>query len=154
MSTRFGEKPDSITEVEVSAYKVPTDAPESDGTFAWDKTTLVLVEGRWHTGAGLTAVNVRNTDFQASVTNITGTLPASVTDLTVSFDNASAVLPAITINNLTVTALGIVQQSGTALVISGTAMAETIPIKATVRSSSTSVKPVSVRVRSCIVAVT
>ena len=27
-----------------SAYKVPTDAPESDGTLAWDSTTLVLVE--------------------------------------------------------------------------------------------------------------
>src|SRR5512146_41658 len=30
--------------VEVSAYTVPTDFPESDGTYAWDKTTLVLVE--------------------------------------------------------------------------------------------------------------
>jgi len=28
----------------VSAYKIPTDAPESDGTYAWDSTTLVLVE--------------------------------------------------------------------------------------------------------------
>ncbi len=27
-----------------TAYKVPTDAPESDGTFAWNFTTLVLVE--------------------------------------------------------------------------------------------------------------
>ncbi len=27
----------------VSAYTVPTDLPESDGTLAWDKTTLVLV---------------------------------------------------------------------------------------------------------------
>ncbi|MGN6313429.1 MAG: enolase C-terminal domain-like protein [Rhodanobacteraceae bacterium] len=27
-----------------SAYKVPTDAPESDGTLEWDSTTLVLVE--------------------------------------------------------------------------------------------------------------
>ena len=26
------------------AYTIPTDAPESDGTFAWDSTTLVLVE--------------------------------------------------------------------------------------------------------------
>ena len=25
------------------AYTVPTDFPESDGTLAWDKTTLVLV---------------------------------------------------------------------------------------------------------------
>ena len=56
----------------------------------------------------------------AKVTDVTGALPATVTDLTLTFDNAAAVLPAITINNLTVTALGIVQQSGTALVISGT----------------------------------
>ena len=31
-------------ELTVSAFKVPTDAPESDGTFAWDATTLVVVE--------------------------------------------------------------------------------------------------------------
>ena len=32
-----------IESVRVAAYKVPTDAPESDGTLAWDSTTLVLV---------------------------------------------------------------------------------------------------------------
>ena len=31
-------------ELTVSAFKVPTDAPESDGTFEWDATTLVVVE--------------------------------------------------------------------------------------------------------------
>jgi L-alanine-DL-glutamate epimerase-like enolase superfamily enzyme len=30
--------------LEVSAYTIPTDAPESDGTYEWDRTTLVLVE--------------------------------------------------------------------------------------------------------------
>jgi hypothetical protein len=30
--------------LKVSAYTVPTDMPESDGTLAWDSTTLVLVE--------------------------------------------------------------------------------------------------------------
>src|SRR5579871_5961742 len=34
----------TITRVEVSAYKIPTDFPEADGTYAWDSTTLVLVE--------------------------------------------------------------------------------------------------------------
>ena len=29
--------------MEVSAYTVPTETPEADGTFAWQKTTLVLV---------------------------------------------------------------------------------------------------------------
>ncbi len=34
----------TIDRIDVSAYKVPTDAPESDGTMAWDHTTLVVVE--------------------------------------------------------------------------------------------------------------
>jgi L-alanine-DL-glutamate epimerase-like enolase superfamily enzyme len=33
-----------IREIRVSAYRIPTDAHESDGTFEWDATTLVLVE--------------------------------------------------------------------------------------------------------------
>ena len=32
-----------IRETSVAAYTVPTDFPESDGTLAWDKTTVVLV---------------------------------------------------------------------------------------------------------------
>src|SRR5918912_3204108 len=30
--------------LEVAAYTVPTDSPESDGTLEWDSTTIVLVE--------------------------------------------------------------------------------------------------------------
>ncbi len=33
-----------ITKTHVQAYTVPTDAPEADGTFAWNETTLILVE--------------------------------------------------------------------------------------------------------------
>ena len=33
-----------IDALEVAAYTIPTDAPESDGTLAWDSTTLVLVQ--------------------------------------------------------------------------------------------------------------
>lgn len=33
-----------VESVEVSAFRVPSDAPESDGTLAWDSTTLILVE--------------------------------------------------------------------------------------------------------------
>ena len=44
-------RPDAaIRALRVAAYRVPTDAPEADGTFAWDATTLVLVElddGHW-----------------------------------------------------------------------------------------------------------
>ena len=35
-----------IAAVEAAAYRIPTDAPESDGTFAWDHTTLVLARVR------------------------------------------------------------------------------------------------------------
>ncbi|MBV9036645.1 MAG: mandelate racemase [Acidobacteriaceae bacterium] len=34
----------TIERIQVSAYTVPTQTPESDGTFEWDKTTLVLAE--------------------------------------------------------------------------------------------------------------
>ncbi len=45
-----------ISRLEVSAYRVPTDVPESDGTLAWDSTTLVLVEAQAgdRTGLGYT----------------------------------------------------------------------------------------------------
>ena len=38
-------KPDEINieDVKVSAYNIPTDAPESDGTIEWNSATLVLV---------------------------------------------------------------------------------------------------------------
>src|SRR5690348_18495124 len=35
-----------IEEIKVSAYTIPTDFPESDGTLEWDKTTIVFVEAR------------------------------------------------------------------------------------------------------------
>lgn len=38
----------AIEDVRVSAYTIPTDAPESDGTLAWDSTTIVVV--RAHAG--------------------------------------------------------------------------------------------------------
>lgn len=44
MSTRFGDNGVAIERIDVSAYTVPTDVPESDGTYAWDKTTRVIVE--------------------------------------------------------------------------------------------------------------
>src|SRR5690349_2676408 len=43
-----------IDRLDVSAYIVPTDFPEQDGTADWDKTTLVLVRvhGGGHMGIG------------------------------------------------------------------------------------------------------
>ena len=43
-STRSGNNGVPIDRLDVSAYTVPTDSPESDGTISWDSTTLVLVE--------------------------------------------------------------------------------------------------------------
>lgn len=43
-STRFGNNSVAIERLDVSAYTVPTDFPESDGTYSWDKTTIVIVE--------------------------------------------------------------------------------------------------------------
>jgi L-alanine-DL-glutamate epimerase-like enolase superfamily enzyme len=34
----------AVTSLRASAYTIPTESPESDGTLAWDSTTLVLVE--------------------------------------------------------------------------------------------------------------
>lgn len=55
----------AIARVEATAYEVPTDAPESDGTMEWSKTTLVVVEietragrGIGYTYAGVAAVSV------------------------------------------------------------------------------------------------
>ena len=42
-----------IDRLRARAYTVPTDAPESDGTFAWAETTLVLVEVRAGGVAGM-----------------------------------------------------------------------------------------------------
>ncbi|HWV35351.1 MAG TPA: enolase C-terminal domain-like protein [Thermomicrobiales bacterium] len=45
-----------VERVTVSAYTIPTDRPEADGTFAWDETTMVLVEtdGGGQHGIGFT----------------------------------------------------------------------------------------------------
>jgi L-alanine-DL-glutamate epimerase-like enolase superfamily enzyme len=50
---RLGVEVESLA---VSAYTIPTDEPESDGTFEWDSTTIVVVEayGGGETGLGYT----------------------------------------------------------------------------------------------------
>ena len=46
----------ALESVEASAYVVPTDQPEADGTVAWNSTTLVLLQVRaaGETGTGWT----------------------------------------------------------------------------------------------------
>jgi L-alanine-DL-glutamate epimerase-like enolase superfamily enzyme len=45
-----------VERLEVAVFEVPTDAPESDGTLAWDATTIVVVEAAagGRTGLGYT----------------------------------------------------------------------------------------------------
>ena len=35
--------PAVIDSIDVSAYTIPTERPEADGTLEWDSTTMVLV---------------------------------------------------------------------------------------------------------------
>jgi L-alanine-DL-glutamate epimerase-like enolase superfamily enzyme len=46
----------TIDTVDVGVYTIPTDAPEGDGTFAWDSTTMTIVHisGGGETGVGFT----------------------------------------------------------------------------------------------------
>ena len=46
----------NITQIDVSAFTIPTDFPEADGTIEWDSTTIVIVEAhaRDQTGVGFT----------------------------------------------------------------------------------------------------
>src|SRR5436309_10177924 len=50
----------AIERIAVSAFEIPTDQPESDGTLEWDSTTLVLVEASagGQTGLGFTYSDV------------------------------------------------------------------------------------------------
>src|SRR5664279_6602661 len=40
-----------VISVDVSAYTIPTELPEADGTLAWDKTTVVVVQVHIRNGA-------------------------------------------------------------------------------------------------------
>ncbi|WP_446741986.1 enolase C-terminal domain-like protein [Silvibacterium acidisoli] len=54
------ERPDiAVEKVDVSAYSIPTDAPEGDGTLRWDSTTLIVCEVHAgnQTGLGFTYGN-------------------------------------------------------------------------------------------------
>ncbi|HVC80500.1 MAG TPA: enolase C-terminal domain-like protein [Chloroflexota bacterium] len=48
-----------IEGLEVSAFKIPTDAPEADGTYRWDSTTLVLVQA---SGGGIRSLGYTYAD--------------------------------------------------------------------------------------------
>lgn len=56
---------EGVSKVSVSAYRVFTDYPESDGTLAWDSTTLILavVEAQGQTGMGYTYADASLVNF-------------------------------------------------------------------------------------------
>jgi L-alanine-DL-glutamate epimerase-like enolase superfamily enzyme len=60
MSTSLTAVEARVQEIEVAAYKVPTDAPEADGTLSWDSTTIVVVHARaaGESGLGYTYADV------------------------------------------------------------------------------------------------
>ena len=73
--TTTATNPVPIARLDVSAYTIPTDAPESDGTLAWDSTTMVLVAahaggctGAGYTYAGPAAATVVNSKLAGVVT--------------------------------------------------------------------------------------
>src|SRR5205814_587965 len=43
----------AVERLDVSAYEIPTDEPESDGTLEWDSTTIVVVEAHAGNETGL-----------------------------------------------------------------------------------------------------
>ena len=74
-----------ITGIEARAYTIPTDAPESDGTIAWDSTTIVIVEAH--------AADVRGLGYAyghaSAASLVAGTLADLVTTRNV-FDTAGS----------------------------------------------------------------
>jgi len=52
----------TVTGLRADAFSIPTDLPEADGTFAWDTTTLVVVEVD---AGGMTGIGYTYTDASA-----------------------------------------------------------------------------------------
>jgi L-alanine-DL-glutamate epimerase-like enolase superfamily enzyme len=53
MPGRANRPSSTIDRVSVSAYRIPTSLPESDGTYAWNSTTLIVVEATASGRSGL-----------------------------------------------------------------------------------------------------
>src|ERR1041385_7909781 len=54
-----------IKKLDVSAYRIPTETPEADGTVAWNSTTLILteIEAGNQRGVGYTYATRATADF-------------------------------------------------------------------------------------------
>ena len=71
---------ETVERIDVSAYTIPTDEPESDGTLEWDSTTIVVVEV---TAAGTTGLGYTY-GAAAMAPFIAGELAPAVTGLPAS----------------------------------------------------------------------
>ncbi len=67
----------SVDRIDVSAYRIPTSTPESDGTYEWKATTLILVEAA---GGGQTGIGYSYADL-ATATLVRELLADVVTGL-------------------------------------------------------------------------
>ena len=83
--TSRGKTGPTVESIRARAFTVPTDTPESDGTFAWTETTLVLVEAR---AADETGIGYSYTHAAAAM--IAATLLAKVVVGRPAFDPAGA----------------------------------------------------------------
>lgn len=83
--TRSQTSGPQITALDAAVYVIPTDAPEADGTLAWDKTTMVTATaaagGERGTGWSYTA---------AAAATLVGEMLASVVTGRDAFDVAGA----------------------------------------------------------------
>jgi len=68
----------AIEGFEASAYRIPTDGPESDGTLEWDSTTVVLVQVR--------AANVTGLGFSYASESTTVLIREKLRPLVLGFD--------------------------------------------------------------------
>ncbi|MGH2870071.1 MAG: enolase C-terminal domain-like protein [Solirubrobacteraceae bacterium] len=62
LRTATGSAP-PIDRIEVGAYTIPTDAPEADGTLAWDSTTIVVVHAH---AAGVSGLGYTYADLSTA----------------------------------------------------------------------------------------
>ena len=76
-----------VEDLEVSVYRFPTDLPESDGTLAWDSTTMILVQavagdqmGIGYTYAGPAAATVITATLATLVQGQDALTPAATWD--------------------------------------------------------------------------
>ncbi len=82
----------TIEDVVVEAYTIPTDFPESDGTIAWDSTTLVIVEfsAGDYRGLGYSYADISAAHFAHHMLSplVTGADPANVPEIRARLDQS------------------------------------------------------------------